>query len=238
MKFNIIVADPPYSFSDKLTMTDVPRGAQANYDVLNMKAIKELEVESIAADDALLALWVPSSMLQDGLDIMKLWGFEQKQTFVWAKTVKEPLSKWIKKELASLKDLNKQGVKKSSPADWLKLISRLGISASILNDYVLAFGMGRTFRQTHEICLIGTRGKIYTKLKDKSQRSVLFDVNLKHSAKPEGLQDRLELMFPDTKKLEMFARRKRYSWSCVGNECPDSIGEDIRDSIKRLKKKR
>ena len=66
-KFQVIVSDPPYQFSDGLTMSDVPRGSQSNYDVLDMEAIKSLDVESIATKDALLALWVPSSMLQDGL---------------------------------------------------------------------------------------------------------------------------------------------------------------------------
>ncbi len=93
--------------------------------------------------------------------------------------------------------------------------------------------MGRLFRQTHEICLIGTNNnKIYKKLKNKSQRSVSFGENLKHSAKPEHLQNSLDEMFPGTEKLEMFARRHRKDWLCVGNEICN--GEDIRDSLKNL----
>jgi N6-adenosine-specific RNA methylase IME4 len=98
---------------------------------------------------------------------------------------------------------------------------------------ILGFGMGRLFRQTHEICLIGTNNnKIYKHLKNKSQRSVSLDVNLKHSAKPEILQNALEAMFPACNRLEMFARRHRASWVCVGNEVCN--GEDITKSIDNL----
>ena len=97
----------------------------------------------------------------------------------------------------------------------------------------LAFGMGRLFRQTHEICLIGTsNNKIYKLLENKSQRSVCFAENLKHSAKPEALQNSLEIMFPKAEKLEMFARRTRSGWTCLGNEID---GQDIRDALIKLK---
>jgi N6-adenosine-specific RNA methylase IME4 len=97
--------------------------------------------------------------------------------------------------------------------------------------------MGRLFRQTHELVLIGVRGKIYNHLENKSQRSVHFYPATKHSVKPELLQDMLENMFPaDTNLcLELFARRDRKNWICAGNENKSTFGEDIRDSITRLK---
>jgi N6-adenosine-specific RNA methylase IME4 len=97
-----------------------------------------------------------------------------------------------------------------------------------LND-TLAFGMGRLFRQTHEIAIIGTSGKsIYPKLKNHSQRSVVFDVNKGHSIKPEILQDRLDEMFPECEKIEFFARRLRTGWTCIGDGV---TGKDIRESL-------
>lgn len=215
MKFEVVVADPPYSFSDRLTMSSVKRGSSANYDTLSNNDIKNLNVEKIVADDAVLALWVPSSLIQSGLDIMKAWGFEQKQTFVWVKHKKEPL-----KELLKI----------------IRYSSGQLIKSNMINfdlNKILNFGMGRLFRQTHEIALVGTRGKVYDKLQNRSQRSVLLDKNIGHSAKPEGLQDRLDLMFKGP-KLEMFARRVRPGWICVGNECPSTMGEDIRDSLENL----
>jgi len=225
-QFKVIVSDPPWSFADSLKMSDVKRGADANYSTMSIKDIKELNVKELAdPDGCILALWVPSSLLQEGLDTMKAWGFDQKQTYIWVKTKKDPL----KGLFPSLK-------KKIFSAGWFKdkITEALekGLQSFNLND-TLAFFMGRLFRQTHEICLIGTNNnKIYKYLKNKSQRSVSFGENLKHSAKPEHLQDSLDLMFPNCDKLEMFARRIKPNWVCVGNEVCD--GEDIRDSIKRL----
>lgn len=222
MKFDVIVADPPYSFLDTLQMSKVKRGAAANYNLLSNDAIKNLNIKELAANDAVLVLWVPSSLLSLGTEIMSAWGFRQTQSWIWVKEKKDPfelikksIRKKASKKMISLKDIDKC------------------LDAFSLND-TMAFGMGRLFRQCHEVALVGVRGKAYNSLKNKSQRSVLFDQNLKHSAKPEGLQDRLELMFPQSQKLEMFARRDRINWTCVGLECPSSLGEDITDSIKRL----
>jgi N6-adenosine-specific RNA methylase IME4 len=235
-KFNLIVADCPWSFGDTLQMSRIKRGASAQYNTLSDFDITNLNVESIAADDAVLALWVPSSKLQVGLDTMMSWGFEQTQTFIWVKTKKPGnIFKEIKKDIR-----DKIRTASSNAGFDLKNIFKIvrqeldGLDTFDLNQS-LSFYMGRLFRQTHEIVLVGKRGSPYSNLKNKSQRSVLFDVNLKHSAKPEGLQERLELMFPESQKLELFARREREGWVCVGNQCASSLNEDIRDSIKRLK---
>lgn len=199
-KFRVIVADPPWPFQDRLKMSDVARGAEANYDVLSISDIRQLPIKKFAnPKGAILALWVPSSLLQEGLDTMKDWGFVHKQTYVWVKVKK---------------DAGKEHAHQQP------------------ND-MLAFGMGRLFRQTHEICLIGINtSKIYQFLKNKSQRSVSMYQNLRHSSKPEYLQDSLCKMFPRGNKLELFARRHRKGWVCLGNEICN--GEDIRVSLAKL----
>lgn len=227
-KFQVIVSDPPWSFGDKLKMSDVPRGAAANYHLMTNSDIAGLDVKSLAdPDGCVLALWVPSSLLQEGLDTMKAWGFHQKQTYVWVKTKKEPLEVLTSILKLKWRELPKQVFKK----DLLKMVLNECASASFFDG--LSFFMGRLFRQTHEICLIGTNNnKVYKKLENKSQRSVSFAENLKHSAKPNHLQESLEVMFPFANRLEMFARRHRIGWTCVGDEVCN--GEDIRDSLKKI----
>lgn len=211
MRYRTIVSDPPWSFDDELKkMKDgTARSAASQYNTLPTSVIEKLPVNKLVEPDgSLLALWVPSVLLEDGLRVMRAWGFDFKQTWIWVKCKKvEPMSKKMKK--------------------LLEEIERTGDF-----DLLLAFGMGRLFRQTHEIALIGTTStKIYQHLMDNSQRSVIIDANEGHSKKPEGLQDSLEAMFPEGNRLEMFARRVRLSWECVGNEIN---GEDIRDSLDRL----
>lgn len=238
-KYSVIVADPPWSFRDSLKMSDVKRGAEANYDTMTMQQIREMPVsEACHPDGAVLCLWVPGSLLQDGLDTMKAWGFKHKQTYVWVKIKKDPLREvrgiffdhW-KKGQKTLGQLKEKGWKQFLQSS-VQMIEMIDLNKG--KNYVknmLAFGMGHLFRQTHEICLIGTRGKINSRLANKSQRSVSFAENLKHSAKPEDLQNSLEIMFPKTRKLELFARRLRPGWTCLGNEID---GKDIYDALAEL----
>jgi N6-adenosine-specific RNA methylase IME4 len=192
--FEVICADPPWKFDDKLDRmkSNIKRGAEAQYSghVMSVNDIKKLDqfIKPLSnSSNAVLALWVPSSMLQDGLAVIDAWGFKFKQTYVWVK---------LKKNFLKEDDANK----------------------------ATRVGMGRIFRQSHELCLIGTLGKPSMMLKDHSKRSVLFeqmtefDLNIRHSQKPEGLQDALEEMYPEAKKLELFARRARPNWICLGNE--------------------
>lgn len=223
--FKVIVSDPPWPFKDTLKMSEVPRGAEANYNVMSMQDIKDLPMKKFAdPDGCVLALWVPSSLLQDGLDTMKAWGFEHKQTYIWVKIRKyENLKKIFFKTASSILDDLKNKVPKK------KIIE--GFSMNL--NAALAFGMGRLFRQTHEIALIGiSNKKIYKSLKNKSQRSVSLQPNLRHSAKPDDLQKSLEEMFPNGDKLEMFARRHLPGWTCIGNEICN--GEDITVSLAKL----
>lgn len=195
----VIVADCPWSFGDRLKMSDVKRGAQSNYSIMTTKDIQALPIKDLAdPNGCLLALWCPSALIKDGLDIMSAWGFELKTTYVWVKN-----KKVLPKDLAL--------------------------------DQSLSFGMGRTFRASHEIALIGVNDTdIYQQLENRSQRSVSFAPNLGHSVKPETLQNSLDLMFPKANKLELFARRERKGWTCLGNQCPTTIGEDISVSLANL----
>lgn len=215
MKFEVIVADPPWSFSDKLQKMRAPtkRSAASQYATMHLMEIQELDVQSLAnVDGCVLALWVPSTLLISGLSVMHAWGFSMKQTYVWVKTKRDPYRD-LRNDLKTL-DVD-DAFSKANPAD------------------MLAFGMGRLFRQTHELALIGTLGRnVYASLDNNSQRSVCFSPNAGHSCKPVSLQDSLDVMFPCAKKLELFARRTRPGWTCIGDGVTN---EDVRVSIDKLK---
>ena len=207
--FNLIVADPPWSFDDTLKKmkAKTKRSAASQYNLMSHAEVASIDVKSVTDPSwCVCVLWVPSTLVSHGLDVLASWGFSFKQTFVWVK-IKNDVTKTAKK---SLKD-----------------------TENIDPNELLAFGMGRLFRATHEIALVGTSGKPYDNLQDRSQRSVMLEVNTSHSSKPETLQDRLEKMFPTAKKLEMFARRTRQGWTCLGNEI-DCL--DINDAIALLSK--
>lgn len=72
-----------------------------------------------------------------------------------------------------------------------------------------------SYRHAHELCLFGVRGKAPAAVHNLS--TVIFAPRGKHSAKPEELQDRAELLSPRP-RLELFARRPRAGWVTWGNE--------------------
>lgn len=220
--FDIILMDPPYSFLDKLNnKDDIKRSAAANYSTMSFDELKELKIKELASKDgAILCLWVPSSLLPEGLKLMESYGFIMKQTYIWNKIKKEPLKELFSTFKTKLKDLKS-----------LKDVATLFNTTYDLNK-CLSFGMGHLFRQTHEICLIGiSNKKLYKKLKNKSQRSVCMAFNEKHSQKPDDLHKSLELMFSDSKKIELFSRKERDGWTTLGNHLD---GKDINVSIQEV----
>lgn len=82
------------------------------------------------------------------------------------------------------------------------------------------FGMGRIVRAEHETCIVAKRGRPV--IKAKNVRST-FDAEAgRHSAKPECFYDLVEQL-SDGPYAEMFARRVRPGWTCVGNEVQSDI---------------
>ena len=89
-KYNIIYADPPWSYKDKRDKH--PRmcgGATSHYNTMSIEQIKSLPIKDFAADNCMLFLWVTFPNLQEGLDVIKAWGFKYKTLgFSWIKTNK------------------------------------------------------------------------------------------------------------------------------------------------------
>lgn len=82
-------------------------------------------------------------------------------------------------------------------------------------------GMGYYFRQQHELLLIGTLGTPGTPEESSRVSSIIKSRREKHSKKPECVYGIIENMYPDSRKLEMFARNARKGWSSWGNEIND-----------------
>lgn len=183
--FRVVVADPPWSFGDALTMSAVRRGAESHYATLPLSELCALPVASCCEPDAVLVLWRPSSLARDALTLMDAWGFRQTQEVVWYKASPESV----------------------------------------------AFGMGRLFRAAKEVAFVGVRGSPYAHLRDRAVRDVFVHPRLPHSQKPEVVQDALDAMFPEGERLELFARRVRPRWCCVGLESPATAGLDMREVL-------
>lgn len=223
-RYSVLVADCPWPFGDKLGT----RGAEANYPVLSITELARFPLPPLA-DDCTLFFWRVASMQQEALDVIRAWGFG---------SVKSELI-WLKKTIYGER--------------W--------------------FGMGRTVRMEHEVCLIAQRGRPPTL--DMGVRSTFetsidisssdvceacaksyrlegelhYDDNdvtwgvcrlvvahwrlargldyhdcigfeaiaRRHSEKPNTFYQIVELLKAGP-YVELFARRQRAGWTCLGNE--------------------
>ncbi len=80
-----------------------------------------------------------------------------------------------------------------------------------------------------ELCLVFRRGRIPTPRGSRKERQLVRAVREAHSRKPEEVRLRIERMFPDLKKIELFARTNTRGWRVWGleaNGCAPGIPRD------------
>ncbi len=77
-----VMADPPWKESGG---GQIKRGADRHYPLMPTSDIAALPVSSWAADNAHLYLWVTNNFLEDGLVVMKAWGFRYVTKIDWFK---------------------------------------------------------------------------------------------------------------------------------------------------------
>ena len=95
-KFATIVADPPWQYDTpgrfaKSTSSQGDTGlsgqaACANrYDVMDLQAIKDLPIESLAEDQSHLYLWTTNAFMVEAHEVVEAWGFKTKTILTWTK---------------------------------------------------------------------------------------------------------------------------------------------------------
>jgi site-specific DNA-methyltransferase (adenine-specific) len=102
-KYQIIYADPPWSYNDKLGSTSAKMGAcEYHYKTMSLEDICSLPINSIADDNCILFLWVTMPKLQEAFKVIDSWGFKHKTTaFVWIKlnpkanTIFKGIGRWV-----------------------------------------------------------------------------------------------------------------------------------------------
>lgn len=79
--------------------------------------------------------------------------------------------------------------------------------------YSLAYDTGACA----EICLLGKTGRRPPPAR-RMVPSVVHSVRERVAQKPQEVRDRIEAMYPDANKIELFARAKHKGWTVWGNE--------------------
>lgn len=84
-KYQIIYADPPWSYK-VWSNKGKSRSADSHYETMDKQSIQEMPIQEIAEKDAVLLLWVIYPCLEEGIELIKKWGFKYKTcAFSWVK---------------------------------------------------------------------------------------------------------------------------------------------------------
>lgn len=81
--YNVILADPPWRYEFSETSG---RKVENHYPTMELDEIAALEVP--ADETAILFLWTTAPKLEEGLDILRAWGFTYKTCAIWDKLKK------------------------------------------------------------------------------------------------------------------------------------------------------
>lgn len=102
------------------------------------------------------------------------------------------------------------------------MVKRLGykIHARMIWNKVTGIPAAFTIRYGHEYLLYCYMGKLLPVAKEERGKihSVFTEKVKRHSQKPEISYQIIERLYPNEKKLEMFARYERLGWDSWGNE--------------------
>lgn len=197
MTYQLIYADPPWSYGNTIS-----NGAAGNhYSTMTMADLKRLPVWAVAAPDSVLAMWYTGNHSQEAIELAEAWGFSVRtmKAFTWVKLNQQA-------ELRFNKALQQQTI-----FDFTDLLD-------LLNAETRMNG-GNYTRANSEDVLIAVRGQGIERA-SASIKQVVFSCLGEHSQKPWEVRRRLEMLYGDVSRVELFSRGDAPGWDHWGNECP------------------
>lgn len=94
-KYDIIYADPPWAYK-VWSKKGQGRSAESHYHTMSKEDIERLPVQRLCNKDAVLFLWVTMPCLEQGLELIKVWGFKYKTcAFCWVKENKRETTDFV-----------------------------------------------------------------------------------------------------------------------------------------------
>jgi N6-adenosine-specific RNA methylase IME4 len=90
------------------------------------------------------------------------------------------------------------------------------------DDTRWASGMGWYTLSQVELCLIGTKGPTLKRIK-RNVRQLIVAPRGKHSSKPHTARERIEAIYGDVPRIELFARERTPGWDAFGNEVESDV---------------
>lgn len=211
MKYSIILLDPPWRYNSRANhKTRFRGGAEGHYPLMTMAEIAALPIADIAAKNCAVLMWCTFPYLDKQIKLFDHWGFRFRTQFMT----------WVK--------LNPKGYDFPGDDPTFKLGKQYVLYSDGLFHSVF-FGVGYYAKSNPEVLLLGMRGQVPT-ISD-TVTSVLLAPRREHSRKPDETHGKIEAVFGDIPRVELFARQPTPGWACAGNGVD---GTDIRLSMAQM----
>jgi N6-adenosine-specific RNA methylase IME4 len=87
--FGAILCDPPWRFMNRTGKVAPEHRRLARYRTMSTEEIASMPVQPLGAEKSHLYLWIPNTLVRDGLTVMERWGYQYKTMLVWSKVRKD-----------------------------------------------------------------------------------------------------------------------------------------------------
>ncbi|HHQ6589200.1 TPA: MT-A70 family methyltransferase [Serratia fonticola] len=209
MTYQLIYADPPWTYGNK-----VSNGAAGNhYITMTLQDLKRLPVWSIAAPDAVLAMWYTGTHTEQAKELAEAWGFDVRQMFLFT---------WVKLNEMAERTVN-AALEDGGLVDFYDFLD-------LLNG-VTRMNPGNYSRGNQESMLVAVRGAGLERA-DAAVKQIIYAPISQHSTKPWEARQRLERLYGDVSRIELFSRCDAPGWDHWGDECPQSDINLAQESFK------
>lgn len=195
--YQLIYADPPWRYQNK----GVNGAAENHYQTMTLEDMKRLPVWSIAADDAVLCMWFTGTHVDEAKELVKAWGFE-------VRTMKGLT--WVKLNELAWQHIEKR-LREQDVLDFHDFLE-------LLNTQTRMNG-GTYTRANSEDMLIAVRGAGLERAA-MNVKQVVYSCLGEHSQKPAEARYRIEQLYGNVSRIELFSRGDAAGWHHWGNENP------------------
>lgn len=195
-KYDLILADPPWQYNNKAS-----NGAATNhYNTTDLYSLTRLPIDKIASENSVLCMWYTGNFALEAIKLSEAWGFKVKTMlgFVWVKLNKNAGNR----------------IDKKPPEDFFDFMETLNNETKING--------GNYTRANAEICLIAVRGNGLPR-QSASVRQIIYSCLGEHSEKPKEVHHRLEELYGNVPRIELFAREKFGDWDVYGDQVKSNI---------------
>lgn len=202
---DVIVVDFPWRYRN---WSDTARGAAAaHYVGMTYEQGKALApvMEQLRKPDSIIIQWTTWPKLDQGIDLLRDWGWSYVSGFPWIKTV------------ADLTGIKRTVGFWSMGCSEVVLIGRTG-SVGASQSAKLRCKKGHDLEGGNVMGLLcGSERQFY----DRHAKRVKDGTT--HSHKPYGIAEWLEEKFEDAVFTELFATQERPGWNTIGHRCGSHI---------------